>query len=68
MEAKVYGSWKAYIESLQAEFLGRKVLYQGSPYTIAKVDYNGVIHIDRPTDHNTTTAVYEPHEARKNLI
>lgn len=68
MKAKVFGSWKQYIEALQAEFIGRKVIYQGKGYTIAKVDYNGIIHIDKPTEHNATTAIYEPHEARKNLI
>ena len=62
------GTYKQYIESLQTEFVGKKVMYDGKPYTIAMVDYNGIIHIDKPTEYNKTTAVYEPHEARHALI
>lgn len=65
---KVYGSWKEYIEELRNEFTGKKVRYEGEIYTITHVDYNGIIHIDKPTEHNWTTAVYEPHEARAALI
>lgn len=64
----VYGSWKNYIEALEKEFTGKNVNFEGKTYRIAKVDYNGIIHIDKPTEHNQTTAVYEPHEARKNLV
>ena len=65
---KIVGTWKQYIESLQAEFIGKKVMYDGKPYTVALVDYNGIIHINKPTAYNKTTAVYEPHEARKYLM
>lgn len=65
---KEYGSWKQYIEALSSEFTGKMVEYNGSPYKIAKVDYNGMIHIDKPTERNLTTAVYEPHEARTHII
>lgn len=65
---KEYGSWKAYIEALKAEFIGKNVSYEGKTYNIVDVDYNGIIHINRPTEYNKTTAVYEPHEARKALI
>ena len=60
--------YKDWIKSLKSEFLGKKVSYQGKVYTIADVDYNGIIHIDKPTEYTETTAVYEPHEARKALI
>lgn len=62
------GTWKQYIESLKAEFIGKKCAYEGKVYTIVSIDYNGIIHIDKPTTHNATTAVYEPYEARKALI
>lgn len=65
---KEYGSWKQYIETLSNEFIGKMIEYNGKSYTIAKVDYNGIIHIDKPTEHNRTAAVYEPHEARAHLI
>lgn len=62
-------TWKQHIENLKAEFIGRKVRYNGSVYTIVHVDYNGCIHIDMPSVHNNTTAVwYMPHEARKAFV
>lgn len=65
---KVYGSWKEYIEELRNEFTGKKVRYEGKIYTITHVDYNGIIHIDKPTEHNWTSAVYEPREARAAFV
>jgi hypothetical protein len=62
---KVY---RDYIEKLRSEFVGKRIMYEGKCYTVAMVDYNGIIHIDKPTEHNKTTAVYEPCEARKALI
>ena len=59
---------KEWINKLKVEFVGRKVLYEGKVYTIADVDYNGLIHINKASQFNNTTAVYEPHEARKALI
>ena len=61
-------SFSAWVRTLENEFVGKKVQYEGKIYTIVKVDYNGLIHIDKPSRYNTTTAVYEPHEARKNLV
>lgn len=60
--------YKNYIESLRAEFIGKRIEYDGKPYTVAAVDYNGIIHINKASAHNATTAVYEAHEARKHLI
>lgn len=61
-------AYRDYIEKLKKEFIGRHVSYEGKSYTIANVDYNGIIHIDKPSEYNDTTAVYEPYEARKALI
>lgn len=62
------GTWKNYINKLESEFVGKKVTYNDNIYTIVKVDYNGIIHINKPTQHNTTTAVFNPYEAREHLI
>lgn len=61
-------SWREYIENLKAELTGKKVRYDGTVYTIATIDYNGIIHIDKPGRFTETTAVYEPWEARQNLV
>ena len=60
--------YRDYIEKLRAEFVGKKVKYGGNVYSIAMVDYNGIIHINKPSQYNKTTAVYDPHEARKALV
>ena len=62
------GTWRDYIDRLKTEFIGKRVMYDEKPYTIVDVDMNGIVHIDRPTDHNKTTAVYDAYEARKALI
>ncbi len=61
-------AYRDYIEALRNEFVGKHVMYEGKVYTIAMVDYNGIIHIDKPSQYNKTTAVYGPCEARKALI
>lgn len=60
--------YKDWIKALEDEFLGKKVMYDGDVYVIVKVDYNGFIHINKPSEHNDTTAVYEPHEARRAIV
>jgi len=60
--------YKDWIKALEDEFLGKKVMYDGDVYVIVKVDYNGLIHINKPSEHNDTTAVYEPHEARRAIV
>lgn len=62
------GTWKEYIESLKTEWIGKRVMFGSRPYTIVDVDYNGILHIDRPTERNKTTAAFEPYEAKKALI
>ena len=43
-------SWSEHIEKLREEYIGRKVRYQGRIHTIVDVDYNGILHIDLPTE------------------
>ena len=56
------------IKRLKEEFEGKQVNYEGKTYKIAKVDYNGIIHIDKPAKFTDTTAVYTEVEARMNLV
>jgi len=60
--------WKDYVEELRAEWIGKTVNFQGAQYKIVDVDYNGVLHIDRPTEYNATTAAFLPHEAKQALV
>lgn len=66
--ADIYGSWKEYLKALEAEFIGKHVMYEGLKYTIVKIDCNGIIHINKPGRFNETTAVYEPHDARLAMV
>lgn len=59
--------WKEYIKKLNNEYVGKKVNYDGSVYTIVKVDFNGAVHIDRPGNYTETTAVYMDYEVKKYL-
>lgn len=60
--------YKDYIRSLQDEFVGKMVNYNGNVYRITQVDYNGIIHIDLKAQYTDDTAVYDVAEARKNLV
>lgn len=60
--------YKDYIESLKTTFIGKKVIYKDKIHTIVDVDYNGMVHIDLPSEHNNTTAVYIPSTAKKALL
>lgn len=60
--------WKDYIEKLKKEWIGKRVDFAGKVYNIVDVDYNGIIHIDRPSKFNKTCAVYSPHEARQHMV
>ena len=62
------GTWKEHIESLKTEWISKMVMFESHPYAIVDVDCNGILHIDRPTEHNKTTAAFEPYEAKKALI
>lgn len=60
--------WSERIQKLRDTFVGKKVRYEEKIYNIVMVDYNGAIHIDKPSEHNKTTAVYWEYEAKKNLV
>ena len=60
--------WKEYINKWNKELTGKKVRYNDNIYTIAMVDMNGIVHIDKPSIHNETTAVYMIYEAQKALV
>lgn len=62
------GTWKEHIEILKAEWIGKKVLYNDRILTIVDVDCNGILHVDLKTEHNDTTAMFFPYEARKYLV
>ena len=55
---KNHATWAEYVKSLADEYTGVKVHYDGKTYKIVKVDYNGVMHINKPSEHNETTAVF----------
>lgn len=59
--------WRDYIERLKEEFIGKSVEWCGKTFEIVDVDYNGIIHINRASKFNATTAVYMPHEARQHM-
>ena len=61
-------SWSEHIEKLRKEYIGRKVRYQGRIHTIVDVDYNGILYIDLPTEHNKTCAVFDSHDVKEALI
>ena len=52
--------WSDYIQRLKDKWIGKQVLFEGKVYTIVDVDMNGILHIDRPTEHNKTTAAFLP--------
>lgn len=60
--------YKDYIEHIKTMFIGKNVIYNDRIHTVVDVDYNGMIHIDLPSEHNDTTAVYTPSTAMKALV
>lgn len=60
--------YKNYINRLKEKYVGKKVMHEGEIYNIVDVDYNGILHIDRPTPFTETTAVFESYEADKAII
>lgn len=50
-------TYKSYIESLKAEWIGKRVEFDGKAHTVVNVDYNGSLMIDLPTMFNETTAI-----------
>lgn len=64
----LFDMYSDYIAKLRKIWIGKKVMYGGKVYTICDVDYNGILHIDRPTEHNETTAAFLPYQAAQALV
>ena len=45
------------IEEMKKKWIGKKVLFEGIPYTVVDVDYNGGLLIDKKAAFTDTTAV-----------
>lgn len=52
-------AYREYIEGKRKEWIGKKVMYEGEIYTVADVDYNGSLMIDKKARFTETTAVSE---------
>lgn len=50
-------TWREYIESMKTKWIGRRVEWDGMPYTVVDVDYNGGLLIDMPAQFTDTTSV-----------
>lgn len=61
-------TWKEHIERLKRDWIGKKVMYRDRVHTIVDVDYNGILHIDLPSEHNMTTAVFDEIDVKEALI
>ena len=49
--------YREYINSLKEKWIGKKVEFCGSVYTVVDVDYNGALMIDKQAQFTDTTAV-----------
>ena len=61
-------TWKEHIERLKRDWIGKKVMYRDRVHTIVDVDYNGILHIYLPSEHNMTTAVFDEIDVKEALI
>lgn len=52
-------TYKKYIEQQKKEWVGKKVSYENSVYTVVDVDYNAALLIDKKAQFTDTTAVGE---------
>lgn len=52
-------AYRDYIQQKRAYWIGQKVVYDGTIYTVLGVDYNGALLIDKPAQFTDTTAVDE---------
>ena len=52
-------TYREHIEEKREEWIGRKVMYEGEVFTVADVDYNGALMIDKKARFTDTTAVSE---------
>lgn len=49
--------YKSYIEDLKAQYVGKRVIFDGNIHTVVDVDYNGGLLIDKPAAFTDTTAI-----------
>ena len=49
--------YRDYINQMKAEWIGKKVKFQGKEYTVKDVDYNGALLIDKKARFTELTAV-----------
>lgn len=52
-------TYREYNEAFRAKWIGKKVIFDGAVYTVADVDYNGALLIDKKARFTDTTAVSE---------
>ena len=50
-------AYKNYIASMRRSWIGRLVTLEDGEYTVVDVDYNGMLLINKPTQHTETTAI-----------
>ena len=50
-------TYREWIESLRAKWIGQTVIYEGEKHTVIDVDYNGYLLIDKPAEFTETTAI-----------
>lgn len=51
--------YRDHIEEMKKKWIGSRVLFDGMPYTVVDVDYNGSLLIDKKAKFTDTTAVPE---------
>lgn len=49
-----YSEW---ITEQKEKWIGKKVIYEDTEYTVVDVDYNGALLIDKPAQFTETTSV-----------
>lgn len=50
-------TYREYIDAKRDIWKGKKVMFEGSTYTVVDVDYNGMLLIDKKARFTDTTAV-----------
>ncbi len=50
-------TYKEYIESVEKEWIGKVVIYEGQEHKVLDVDYNGNLLIDKQAEMTDTTSV-----------
>lgn len=50
-------TYREWIDSLKAQYIGKRVLFNDHVYNVVDVDYNGCLLIDCPARFTETTAI-----------